>query len=126
MKYLPKLKTMVETKSAALESINKKLQGNDTTLTDVRDHFDFVIESFPSASSRLKANADIVHSPAFETAVVKVQLDKTNLHTSRERVAFQVVELRGNADVVEEDKRASFTKQNLKGQRLSTLTATKT
>ncbi|RKP16234.1 hypothetical protein ROZALSC1DRAFT_25512 [Rozella allomycis CSF55] len=54
-----------------LESVTNALQG-EVTMEDVRIFFDSVIEEFPSTAGYLAVDADIVHSVAFENALVKV------------------------------------------------------
>lgn len=55
-----------------LESVTNTLQQDSTTVHDVRVMFDAVIEEYPQTHSKLAANASIVHSPIFESAIVKV------------------------------------------------------
>ncbi|GMF23271.1 unnamed protein product [Phytophthora fragariaefolia] len=55
----------------ALDSICLKLQSNETTLADVRTLFDGVVKRYPGTSNYLTKDATIVHSPTFETAIVK-------------------------------------------------------
>ncbi|GMF24761.1 unnamed protein product [Phytophthora fragariaefolia] len=57
----------------ALDSICLKLQSNETTLADVRTLFDGVVKRYPGTSNYLTNDATIVHSPTFETAIVKVR-----------------------------------------------------
>ncbi|KAJ8558998.1 hypothetical protein ON010_g8451 [Phytophthora cinnamomi] len=54
------------------ESICKQLQREDTSMREVRVMFDAVIAYYPVMSEHLKSTAKIVHTPAFETVVVKV------------------------------------------------------
>ncbi|OWZ09224.1 hypothetical protein PHMEG_00018107 [Phytophthora megakarya] len=55
-----------------VESISKKLQTDGLTLLDARDLLDGLLEVQPSFRNYLAPDAPIVHSPKFETAVVKV------------------------------------------------------
>ena len=75
-----------------MESINKKLQADDTTLADVRALFDHVIDSFPTATPRLQPDANIVHSPDFESGLVKLQLGNNNALSRSERIALRDME----------------------------------
>ncbi|KAK1941471.1 hypothetical protein P3T76_007337 [Phytophthora citrophthora] len=50
----------------------KKLQEESFTITSVRVLFDRVAEMYPVTAVYLSPDANIVHSPAFESAVVKV------------------------------------------------------
>lgn len=52
-----------------------KLQHSKRTLSDVRALFDACLEKYPVMREHLKASAEIVHSPAFESVVVKLSRD---------------------------------------------------
>ncbi|OWZ10459.1 hypothetical protein PHMEG_00016690 [Phytophthora megakarya] len=54
-----------------LNSICKHLQKDDTDMAQVRVLFDSVKAEYPVMSDYLKAGAKIVHSPVFESAIVK-------------------------------------------------------
>ncbi|KAG3000972.1 hypothetical protein PC129_g17990 [Phytophthora cactorum] len=54
-----------------VESISKKLQSDGLTLLDARDLFDGLLGLLPTFSNYLAPDADIVHSPVVEAAVVK-------------------------------------------------------
>ncbi|ETN19999.1 hypothetical protein PPTG_03099 [Phytophthora nicotianae INRA-310] len=56
----------------ALESVNKKLQCEDTSKADVRVLFDGVIQLHPVMESYLSKEAHIVRSPDFENGIVKI------------------------------------------------------
>ncbi|OWY95672.1 hypothetical protein PHMEG_00034260, partial [Phytophthora megakarya] len=62
-----------------VESVSKMLQSEGLTLLDARDLFDGLLEARPSMTNCLAPNAAIVHSPEFETAVVKVLAGKQEL-----------------------------------------------
>lgn len=66
------------------EKITKQLQNPTTTLSDVRAIFDLVIEQYASMNFYLKADAQIVHSPAFESGIVKVLNDEDDQLTAEE------------------------------------------
>ena len=55
------------------ESVSKELQRDGTSLSDVRAVFDALMDEYPNLSDRLKWNANIVHRPEFESALVKLQ-----------------------------------------------------
>ena len=67
------------------EKITLQLQKPATTLSDVRAIFDVAIEQYPSLNFYLKANAQIVHSPAFESGIVKVLDGEVEQLTEAER-----------------------------------------
>ena len=56
-----------------MDSITKALQSEKTELNDVRVLFDNVIKKYPSLTTYLGAEAEIVHNPSFESALVKSQ-----------------------------------------------------
>eukprot|EP00644_Phytophthora_capsici_P002948 jgi/Phyca11/103032/e_gw1.7.895.1 len=51
------------------QSVTKKLQTEGIDLADVRLLFDSVVAEYPCMRGHLKADANIVHSPVFESAV---------------------------------------------------------
>jgi hypothetical protein len=53
------------------ESVTKILQKVDITLAEVREVFDAILLEFPTMSRHLASDGAIVHSPQFESAVVK-------------------------------------------------------
>ncbi|EGZ16639.1 hypothetical protein PHYSODRAFT_285818 [Phytophthora sojae] len=55
-----------------VESVSKRLQADGLTLLDARNLCDGLIEIRPSFAKYLASDAEIVHSPDFEQAVVKV------------------------------------------------------
>lgn len=67
------------------EKITKQLQNPSTTLSDVRAIFDATIEGYPSLNYYLAADAQILHSPAFESGIVKVLDDEVDQLTEEER-----------------------------------------
>lgn len=66
------------------ETISKKLQDSTTTLSDVRAIFDVTIEEYPSLAFYLKADAEMVHYPEFEAAIVKVLDEKVEPFSEEE------------------------------------------
>jgi hypothetical protein len=74
------------------EELNKVLQTHDhskITLAFVRKSFDRVIQKFPDMSHHLAADADIVHCPDFENAIVKLQSFEEHRLTNREKAALK-------------------------------------
>ena len=67
------------------ENITKQLQDPTTTLSDVRAIFNAAIEEYESLSFYLKADADIIKSPHFESAIVKVLDDSVDQLTAEEK-----------------------------------------
>ncbi|GMF59546.1 unnamed protein product [Phytophthora fragariaefolia] len=54
------------------ESICKRLQRKGTDVAEVRLMFDGLVAEYPVMADHLKASAKIVHTPVFESGVVKV------------------------------------------------------
>ena len=78
------------------EKITKQLQNSDTNLSDVRAIFDAAIEQYPSLDFYLKADAQIVHSPSFESGIVKLLDDEVDQLTERERNSVGCFRYRAN------------------------------
>uniref|UniRef100_H3H9Q5 Uncharacterized protein n=1 Tax=Phytophthora ramorum TaxID=164328 RepID=H3H9Q5_PHYRM len=70
-----------------VESISKKLQTDGLTLLEVRDLFDGLLE-LPDFASYLARATNIVHSPEFESGVVKVLSKKTESLSRDERAVL--------------------------------------
>ena len=49
------------------------LQKSNICIAQARTLFDAVLEKFPETESRLSSAANIVHTPRFESALVKIQ-----------------------------------------------------
>ena len=76
-----------------VESVTKTLQDTATTMSDVRDMFDSIMEDYPETEIRLSATAPIVHKPTFESAVVKVQRGEGQTMTHEEITAVRRFEI---------------------------------
>ncbi|GMF49472.1 unnamed protein product [Phytophthora fragariaefolia] len=59
-----------------LDSVCANLQSENRTIADVRLLFDAVIAKYPATADYLIPSTRIVHSPVFETAVVKLLTDQ--------------------------------------------------
>lgn len=59
-----------------LNSIKLKLQPDDATVSQIRCFFDPVIDFIPKLSSRLNTTFSIVERNGFESALVKIELEK--------------------------------------------------
>ena len=69
--------------------ISLKLQEDNTTMAFTRGMFDKLIRKVPSTASHLEWNSNIVHSPTFESAVVKLQRGEEDTLNSEERRAVE-------------------------------------
>ncbi|RLN26561.1 hypothetical protein BBJ28_00020421 [Nothophytophthora sp. Chile5] len=74
-----------------LDSVRVKLQAEDRSLTDARLLFDAVMARYPMTVEHLKPSAKIVHSPAFESAVVKLLPDQPLARAEEEAVTRFVI-----------------------------------
>ncbi|KAG6965596.1 hypothetical protein JG688_00007125 [Phytophthora aleatoria] len=72
-------------KLVALNSVCVKLQSEDCNLGDVRVLFDALMAKYPATSRHLGSSARIVYFPVFESAVVKLLLDRA-MATEEEEV----------------------------------------
>lgn len=55
-----------------LESVTKDLQGEKITVSDVEHLFEDVFNAYRPTNDRLGPDANIIHSPNFESAVAKI------------------------------------------------------
>jgi len=62
-----------------LSSVMSSLQGNDRTLSDARILFDSVMAKYPSMHVYISTDADILHSPTFDSAIIKILRGESNL-----------------------------------------------
>ena len=72
-----------------MESVNKRLQENKTTISEVRALFDTVMTHYPSTSNRLSATADTVEFPAFESALVNIKENNAQSLKEEERKSVE-------------------------------------
>ncbi|POM71659.1 Hypothetical protein PHPALM_11737 [Phytophthora palmivora] len=70
-----------------LDSVCINLQKEDRTLADVRLLFDAVASKYPATANYLQPSARIIHSPVFESAVVKLVSDQALTAIEEESVA---------------------------------------
>ncbi|ETK75794.1 hypothetical protein L915_17641 [Phytophthora nicotianae] len=72
-----KLKALLE-QLGDVQSVSMKLQSDDLSLLDARDLLNGLLEVMPSFVNYLDPKAEIVHSPDFESGVVKVLRGQVN------------------------------------------------
>ncbi|RLN98007.1 hypothetical protein BBJ28_00014077 [Nothophytophthora sp. Chile5] len=75
-----------------LDSVCVKLQAEKCTMADVRLLFDACTKKYPVMATYLSPSADIIHSPDFEAAVVKIQNDLPLTTSERRAVEGFAVE----------------------------------
>ncbi|KAG3009515.1 hypothetical protein PC120_g15582 [Phytophthora cactorum] len=98
-------------KLEALDSVCVKLQSEERTLADVRLLFDAVMAKYPATSHHLSASALIIHSPVFESAVMKLLSDRALTAEEEESVArFAVTDSTSN----EAPRRVDFATETLR------------
>ncbi|OWY97507.1 hypothetical protein PHMEG_00031944, partial [Phytophthora megakarya] len=74
-------------------SVCKKLQEDDLSMAAVRVLFDRIIEMYPVTKEHLSPDARIVHSPSFESGVVKVATNRVEALSEDETTALKSFEL---------------------------------
>ena len=100
------------------EKITKQLQNSDTNLSDVRAIFDAAIEQYPSLDFYLKADAQIVHSPSFESGIVKLLDDEVEQLTEMEKNSVECFRYSNDVDnIVAIDDNLSLVQKALKNKR---------
>jgi DNA-binding transcriptional ArsR family regulator len=76
------------------QSVTMQLQKDGIDMHEVRVLFDAIIAEHPNLSRHLSPTADIVHSPHFESGLVKVSRDGDNCSLSRpEKLALEKLKI---------------------------------
>ncbi|ETO63928.1 hypothetical protein F444_18438 [Phytophthora nicotianae P1976] len=102
-----------------VESVAKALQGRDTDLLDVRQWFDELLALKPQFATYLGPQAEIVHSPDFESGCVRVLRGRQNrLTRAEEAVLGPFVRLAEHTDEDSDDDDLSFVERLRKRRRL--------
>ena len=91
-----------------IESVTKSLQGNITTLREVRILFDAVIDKFPETEYRLCADASIVHCVDFGAGIVKLQGGNVTALSREEKNAISIFKLEIDCDNENEEDNLTF------------------
>ena len=68
-----------------LQVITKQLQRSDMTFAEMRVIFDTVIEEYPQMGEYIAQDARIVHSPVFESALIKISSRMEHTLTDEEK-----------------------------------------
>ncbi|ETP54358.1 hypothetical protein F442_00887 [Phytophthora nicotianae P10297] len=103
-----------------VESVAKALQGRDTDLLDVRQWFDELIALKPKFATYLGPQAEIVHSPDFESGCVRVLRGlQDRLTRAEEAVLGPFVRLAEHTDEDFDDDVLSFVERLRKRRRLA-------
>ncbi|KUF93714.1 hypothetical protein AM588_10004513 [Phytophthora nicotianae] len=103
-----------------VESVAKALQGRDTDLLDVRQWFDELIALKPKFATYLGPQAEIVHSPDFESGCVRVLRGlQDRLTRAEEAVLGPFVRLAEHTDEDSDDDVLSFVERLRKRRRLA-------
>ncbi|ETP05005.1 hypothetical protein F441_18303 [Phytophthora nicotianae CJ01A1] len=102
-----------------VESVAKALQGRDTDLLDVRQWFDELLALKPQFATYLGPQAEIVHSPDFESGCVRVLRGlQDRLTRAEEAVLGPFVRLAEHTDEDSDDDDLSFVERLRKRRRL--------
>ncbi|ETP16151.1 hypothetical protein F441_09212 [Phytophthora nicotianae CJ01A1] len=107
-----------------VKSISKKLQNDGLTLLDDRDLHGGLLEVHPSFGNYQAPNAPIVHSPKFESAVVKMLGGKaTRLTTAEKALRKHFRRVAAAAAPLDDEQSTSFAERILKRRKLSQIGA---
>ena len=82
--YLPSASECIQIENLLREledfqSVTKKLQEDNITMSQVRVLFDGLIDEYQSCSHHLSSNATIIYSPVFEKGIIKIQQNEQSL-----------------------------------------------
>lgn len=99
------------------DSVTKFLQREDTTILQARSLFDSILADFPSTEWRLQGDADIVHSPLFESALCKIQDQRENDLTISEAVSVNMLVI-DSPQATEDITGLSYVQQALKKRKV--------
>ena len=82
--YLPSASECIQIENLLREledfqSVTKKLQEDNITMSQVRVLFDGLIAEYQSCSHHLSSNATIIYSPVFEKGIIKIQQNEQSL-----------------------------------------------
>ena len=102
-----------------LESVTKSLQHEGRTVSEVRILFDAVIENYSGTATRLFSSAEIVHSPEFESAVVKLQQGNTLALSREEEISITRLLIENSNENITECDGLSFAQRVLKRRKMS-------
>lgn len=102
-----------------LESVTKALQYENTSIGDVRGLFDAVIEQFPQTATRLSSSSNIIHTPLFESGIIKVQLGNSGALCRDEREILSSLACDQGEECSARDTGLSFAERALKRQKLN-------
>ncbi len=103
-------------------SITMQLQRDGISMFDVRLLFDAVIDDHPEMSTYLSFRAGIVHSPDFETGLIKLMRDGESAKlVSEEKISLEKLKLEGTTNYSPQ-KNLSFAERVLKRAKLQTRT----
>ena len=81
------------------QSVTMQVQNDGINMHEVRILFDAIIEEHPNLWHHLSPNADIVHSPHFESGLVKVIRDGDNCNLSNlEKLALEKLKFNRNTN----------------------------
>ena len=95
------------------ERTSQFLQTEDPTkvnLLSTRVAFDMLLKEVPKLSSHLDADASIVHNPAFESAVVKLQMGDEQLSVEEAHAVemFEITDNTTTSSIAASEEKLSF------------------
>lgn len=100
------------------DSVTKSLQRDDISLAEVRTLFDGMIDAYPGTKSRLSPTASIVHSPIFESGLVKIQNNQAgNLSDAEQHATRALKTTSKQSESAADGEIVSFAQRLLKRRR---------
>jgi len=100
------------------EVVTKQLQNPKCSLSEVRIFFDTVLESYPTMKKYLSEDSQIIHCPAFEKGIVKIQEGNCEDLSNSETEGMKI--FRAEVDDItseEENQRLTLTEKVIKNKR---------
>lgn len=94
-----------------LESVNKKLQSDSTSVSDTRALFDATIEAFPDTTNKL------LYCSTFESAVIKLQRGNSTAMSREEANSVKKLIIKESSVTETVDEGLSFAERALKRQK---------
>ena len=92
-----------------LQQVTLKLQDQTITFREMRVLFDYVMQEYPTMNLYISQDAQIIHSPDFESALVKISQHQEQTLNENERASVE--KLKRLNIVIEEDKENAQTRE---------------
>jgi len=99
------------------ESVSKSLQDDILDMAEAQALFDAIVEKYPSMDKYLKQTSDIVHSPNFESGIVKILNKEIRGLTVVEERSVMCFLRSKEKEPEKDEKKLSFAKEVLENKR---------